>query len=77
MKIRLKVHERLKEQKMTQRELSKLSGVPPATLSDIVNDKRGSVNKQHLVDIAEVLGIKDIRMLIDFYNPNKEEGDNK
>lgn len=66
LNVRLKVRELLNERNMTQSRLSEISGVPPATLSDIVNDKRSSVNKIHLVRIAEALRVKNINELIDF-----------
>lgn len=72
--IRLKVRELLNKQNMTQSRLSEISGVPPATLSDIVNDKRSSVNKVHLVRIAEALRVKNINELIDFEQKRGTKG---
>lgn len=65
MVLNLKLAHILKEQGMTQRELSELSGVPSATLSDLVRDKRTSINKEHLSAIATALDITDIRELIE------------
>lgn len=73
--IQLKIKKLLLERNMTQNKLSELSGVPPATLSDIVNDKRSSVNKYHLARIAEALGVDDINELIEINKLKKEKGD--
>ena len=66
MIIRVKIKDLLDEHGLTQVELSRISGVPPATLSDLVRDKRTSINKIHLLAIAEALGITDIRDIINF-----------
>lgn len=65
MVLHLKLAHILKERNMTQRELSELSGVPSATLSDLVRDKRTSINKEHLNAIATALNITDIREIIE------------
>lgn len=71
MEIKVKIKELLEKHKLTQTKLSEMSGVPAATLSDLVRDKRTSINKDHLVAIAKVFDITDIRELIDF----ETEGD--
>lgn len=76
MVLNLKLAHILKEQGMTQRELSELSGVPSATLSDLVRDKRTSINKEHLSAIATALDITDIRELIEL-RIDKGGGDNE
>lgn len=71
-KIQLKVKDLLHKRRMTQSQLSDMSGVPAATLSDIINDKRTSVNKEHLASIAKALDVTDIRELIEFVDNRKE-----
>lgn len=77
MAIRVKVKEALDERHMTQKELSERSGVPQATLSDLVRDNRTGINKDHLYAIAHTLNITDIRELIDLTIGEKEGKNNE
>lgn len=72
MAIHIKVKEALTKHKMTQKELSEQSGVPQATLSDLIRDRRTGINKDHLNAIAHTLHIEDIRELIEFKLDEKE-----
>lgn len=73
MIIYIKIKELLKKHNLTQLELSDMSGVPPATLSDLVNGRRNSLNKKHLAAIAHALGIEDIRELIELKQNQERE----
>ncbi|MBD2844602.1 helix-turn-helix domain-containing protein [Paenibacillus sp. IB182496] len=50
---------------LSLRELSRLSDVRHAALSELANGKRESINFAHIERIAEALDIKDIREIID------------
>lgn len=66
MKIVVKLRNVLRDRHMTQKELAQKVGIREGTISDIANDSRTSINKEHLAKIADSLGIRDIRELIDF-----------
>lgn len=60
------VADRLAERNMTQKELAQMTGLRPAAISEICNNQRTTINRDHLTKIAEALGIEDVRQLIDF-----------
>ncbi|HEY2492641.1 transcriptional regulator [Paenibacillus sp. VTT E-133280] len=66
MKIRVKLDEVLKAKGMTQKELSELTKIRPASISDLSNNVRTAINRDHLCAVAEALKITDIRDLVDF-----------
>lgn len=68
--IRLRLREVLNEHHITQKELAELTGIRPATISEICRGAKQGMNFRHAGKIASVLGIKDIRELID-YHPEK------
>ncbi|WP_270172593.1 helix-turn-helix domain-containing protein [Paenibacillus sp. SYP-B4298] len=49
---------------MTQKQLSELTGIRPAAISEICNNQRTSINREHIEKIAHCLDIQDIRDLI-------------
>jgi putative transcriptional regulator len=49
---------------MSQKELAEKTGIRAAAISELYNNQRKSINKEHLEKIAEVLEIEDIRELI-------------
>lgn len=49
---------------MSQKELAEKTGIRAAAISELYNNQRKSINKEHLEKIAEVLDIEDIRELI-------------
>ncbi|QWU18156.1 helix-turn-helix domain-containing protein [Paenibacillus sophorae] len=51
--------------KISLRELSRLSDVRHAALSELANGKRESISFSHIERIAQALGIRDIREIID------------
>lgn len=63
--IRVRLRELLKEKGMTQVELSELTGIRPASISDLANDVRKTINKQHLAKIIKALDITDMNRLIE------------
>jgi len=64
--IEVKLKEILKERNLTQEQLSEMTGIRRATISDISTNSKTAMNRVHLARIADVLGIDDIRQLIDF-----------
>lgn len=74
--IKIKLSELLGKRRMTQQQLSQLTGIRPNTISDIYNEMCARLNIDHLDRICEVLEC-DISDLIE-YIPNKikKTGDN-
>lgn len=58
----------LKERDMTQKELKELTGLRPAAISEIVNNQRRSINRDHLERIADALEIDNIAEMIELRN---------
>ena len=63
-KLRLRLDEVLQEKNISQRKLSKLTGIYPNAIGNMCRNTGTSINKEYLSKIAEVLDIDDIRMLI-------------
>jgi len=63
--IRIRLKELLDEKGMKQKELAEVSGIRESTISDIARGSRTVMNFEHVAKIAEVLGITDIRDLIE------------
>lgn len=64
-KVVVKIKNLLKERDISLRELSRLTDIRHATLSELSNHKRQNINFQHLEKIAVALNITDIREIID------------
>lgn len=65
-KVIIKISSLLKQRGISLRELSRLSDVRHAALSELANGKRANINFAHIEKIADALGIDDIREIIDF-----------
>ena len=74
LKIKINLRKLLQEKNVTQLELSQLTGIRQATISEIVNRRRRSVNLNYLESIMKVLEITDISRLIQLEVNNDEEG---
>ncbi|GGG08568.1 helix-turn-helix domain-containing protein [Paenibacillus aceti] len=74
MGIRIKVTfgELLEQRGMSLSELSELSNVRRAALSELVNGKRENINFEHIVKIAEALGTTDINQIITIVGDSEE-----
>ncbi|WP_071460758.1 helix-turn-helix domain-containing protein [Bacillus massilinigeriensis] len=59
VEIKLRINELLKEKGMSQKELAEKTGIRPAAISEICNNQRKSINKEHLAKIIETLNISD------------------
>lgn len=64
-KVVVKIGELTQKHNISLRELSRLSDVRHAALSELANGKRENINFSHIVRIAEALGIEDIREIVD------------
>ena len=66
IKVKVKINELLKRYDISLRELSRLTDIRHAALSELANNKRKNINFGHITRIAEALDISDIRDIIDF-----------
>jgi putative transcriptional regulator len=64
-KVVLKIADLLKEHNISLRELSRLTDIRHAALSELTNYKRQNINFGHIERIAEALEFEDIRKIID------------
>jgi transcriptional regulator with XRE-family HTH domain len=71
--LKCKLGEVLKERGMKMQELSDLTGIRVATISELVNMKRSTINVPHILVIAQVLRITDISKLFEFIMPEDTE----
>ncbi|KRG11827.1 Cro/Cl family transcriptional regulator [Lederbergia galactosidilytica] len=58
-KVVVKIKNLLNERGISLRELSRLTDIRHATLSELSNHKRQNINFQHIEKIAMALGITD------------------
>ncbi|HDR7286089.1 helix-turn-helix transcriptional regulator [Bacillus paranthracis] len=65
-KVIVKIHELTKEKGISLRELSRLTDIRHAALSELANQKRQNINFRHIEKIAETFNIDDISKIIDF-----------
>lgn len=63
--IHLKVQEVIDKKGWTQKRLSEETGLRRAAISEICNNLRTTINKEHLEKIAEVLGLNHISEIIE------------
>jgi putative transcriptional regulator len=71
--LKCKLGEVLKERGMKMQELSDLTGIRVATISELVNMKRSTINVPHILVIAQVLRITDVSKLFEFIMPEDTE----
>lgn len=67
-KVVVKIKQLIKKNNISLRELSRLTNIRHATLSELSNQKRQNINFKHIEKIAEALHITDIREIIDLQN---------
>jgi putative transcriptional regulator len=72
-KVTIKISGLLTQRGISLRELSRLSDVRHATLSQLANGKRSNINFTHIEKIADALGISNIREIIDFVEVEESE----
>ncbi len=64
LEVKFKLKEILEERNITQKELSRLSKVREATISEIIRGSRTVINFKHLASIAEALEITEIEKIM-------------
>lgn len=69
--IVVKVKELLSTRKLSLRELSRMTDIRHAALSELANQKRQNINFSHIERIAEALEIEDIREIIDLVDNDR------
>lgn len=62
----VKISDILANRNLSLRELSRLTDIRHAALSELANQKRKNINFQHIEKIADALDINDIKEIIDF-----------
>ena len=67
-RVVVNIKDLLKEHDISLRELSRLTDIRHAALSELSNHKRQNINFKHIEKIADALGIDDIRKIIDLRN---------
>lgn len=70
LKVRVKIKELLIQHNISLRELSRLTDIRHAALSELSNQKRENINFSHIERIAQALHITDIREIIDLVEIN-------
>lgn len=71
-KVKVKIHELLNKKGISLRELSRLTDIRHAALSELSNQKRKNINFSHIERIADSLDIDDIREIIDLEQTEKD-----
>ncbi|MBA9027495.1 helix-turn-helix domain-containing protein [Peribacillus huizhouensis] len=61
----VKVAEILEEQGITRATLAEMTGLRPNVISEICNNQRTTINREHLARIAKALNITDVSRLIE------------
>lgn len=77
--FKFKLADRLKERNLTVRDCAKITGLRIATISDLMNGNKSSINLHHLIIIMSALKISKIEDIIEVYIPEeiKNAYDNK
>ena len=62
----VKLAEILEERGLTRNALAEMTGLRPNVVSEICNNQRTTVNREHLARIAKALEIEDAALLFEF-----------
>lgn len=73
LEVKFKLKEILEERNITQKQLSELSKVREATISEIIRGSRTVINFRHLSAIAEALNIYEIEKIMVLVKKNSED----
>ena len=63
--LNIKIKQLLKEKGISQKELAERTGLREATISELANNRRDVINKQHLLLIMEELNIDDLNDIVE------------
>lgn len=66
LRIYVKLKEVLKERGISQKELAEATKIRPAAISELANNQRTTINKEHVEKIAAYLNISNLSELITF-----------
>lgn len=66
MILRVKLKEVLKERGITQMQLVEMTGLRSAAVSELVNNQRQSIKKEHIEKIAQALDLKRVEDILEF-----------
>lgn len=66
--LEIKIHDLISKHNISLSELSRLSDIEVARLSELANGKRQRIQIDHLIRIAEALDIDDIGEIIQLKN---------
>ncbi|MGE7624817.1 helix-turn-helix domain-containing protein [Viridibacillus sp. NPDC096237] len=70
--LRVRLKEILADRGLTQNKLSELSGVRPNIISEMSNNQRSSINREHVAAVAKTLNITDMNELFKIIDNEKE-----
>jgi len=73
VEVKFKLKEILEERNITQKQLSEISKIREATISEIIRGSRTVINFRHLSAIAEALNIYEIEKLMVLVKKNSED----
>lgn len=66
LRIHVRLKEVLKARGISQKQLAEMTNIRPAAISELANNLRTTINREHVERIAEVLGIERLDELIVF-----------
>ena len=66
MEIRFKLKEVLYERGITQKDLAERTGLRANAISEMVNNQRSTINREHAAIVANALEITDMNILFKF-----------
>lgn len=69
IEVQFKLADRMAERNLTVRELAEITGLRLATISDVMNGNRSSMNFQHLIVIMMALRLEKLSDLVDVHFP--------
>ncbi|MGE7273576.1 helix-turn-helix domain-containing protein [Brevibacillus panacihumi] len=66
MILYVRLQEVLDERGITQKQLSEMTKLRPTTISELCNNVRTTINRDHLVKVAVALEIERVEDLLEF-----------
>ncbi|MEK3673498.1 helix-turn-helix domain-containing protein [Paenibacillus sp. FSL R10-2771] len=64
--IRIRLQEIIDERGINQKQLSELTKLRPTTISELCNNIRSTINREHLEKVMVALEIKNIAEIIEY-----------
>lgn len=65
MKLKLKLKKLIAEKGYTQQQLSQITGLRQASISELINMKRRSINIDHLERLLNAMEVDDVYRIFD------------